>query len=92
MGRCLPAAKGSAYFSLLLRHRSDDFGWLELWYSQLEAAADYRICSSVCSFLLHLVSRSRAELHEDMRVVGVRGGSEEASAQEQAGSSPLEYR
>ena len=92
MGWCLLPAKGSAYFSLLYRHRPDAFGWLELWYSQLEAAGDCRICSNVCPFLLHLVSRNGAELLEDMTAVGVRGGSEEAAAQEQIGSFPVECR
>ncbi|XP_014112202.1 PREDICTED: solute carrier family 22 member 13 isoform X2 [Pseudopodoces humilis] len=53
MDRCLLPAKGSAHFSLLFRHGADDFGWFELWDSQLEAAGNCRICSYICLFLLH---------------------------------------
>ena len=92
MGWCLLPANSCAYFSLLCCLRADAFGWLELWYPQLEAAADCRISSSVCPFLLHLVSRNGAELLAATTEASVRGGSEEAAAQEKDGSLPLECR
>lgn len=58
-------AQGSAWFSLLFCSRTDDFGWLELWNSQLEAAADCRICSYICLLLLFPVSGIWTQLLAD---------------------------
>ncbi|XP_025907725.1 solute carrier family 22 member 13-like isoform X3 [Nothoprocta perdicaria] len=55
MGWCLLPAPRSACFSLLFCHRTDDFGWLELRYPQLETVTDCRICTYICPFLLLLL-------------------------------------